>query len=138
MIVGFPGETTSDFKESLRFIEKIQFDNIFSFRYSKRKETAASRLPGAVDETEKQRRLYALQEKQRGITLSKNKLLEGTLQEVLVEGTGKRGGGQLTGRTTGNKVVNFPAKANLTGQSVMVRIIKGLQNSLLGDLVGIT
>jgi tRNA-2-methylthio-N6-dimethylallyladenosine synthase len=138
MIVGFPGETASDFEESIRLIEQIQFDNIFSFRYSKRQGTLASRLPGKVDETEKQRRLYALQEKQRGITLSKNRLLEGTIQEVLVEGTGKRRGGQLTGRTTQNKVVNFPAKANLKGQPVTVRIIEGFQNSLLGDLAGIT
>jgi tRNA-2-methylthio-N6-dimethylallyladenosine synthase len=138
IIVGFPGETATDFEESIRLIESIQFDNIFSFMYSERQGTSASRLQVKVDETEKKRRLYALQEKQRGITLSKNRLLEGTIQEVLVEGTGKRGGGQFTGRTTGNKVVNFPAKANLTGQSVMVRIIESFQNSLLGDLVGIT
>jgi len=135
IIVGFPGETESDFLESLRFIDEIQFDNIFSFRYSERIGTVASRLPDKVDESEKQQRLYALQERQRQITLSKNILLEGTTQEVLVEGPGKRGGAQLTGRTTGNKVVNLPAKADLKGQLVMVRIIEAFQNSLFGEMI---
>lgn len=135
MIVGFPGETESDFQDSLRLIEEIQFDNLFSFRYSERPRTSASQLPDKVEETEKQSRLYALQQRQREITLSKNRLLEGTTQEVLVEGPGKRGGEQLTGRTSGNKVVNFPAGANLKGRTVRVRIIEGFQNSLLGELV---
>jgi tRNA-2-methylthio-N6-dimethylallyladenosine synthase len=135
MIVGFPGERETDFEESLRLIEEIKFDNLFSFRYSERPRTAASRLPDRVDEGEKQRRLHALQERQREITMSKNRLLEGTTQEILVEGAGKRGGDQLTGRTSGNKVVNFPARADLKGRLVEVRIIEGFQNSLLGELV---
>jgi len=135
MIVGFPGETESDFKESLQLVDEIQFDNIFSFRYSERMRTVASRLPDKVDESEKQQRLYVLQERQRQITLSKNILLKGTSQEVLVEGPGKRGGAQLTGRTTGNKVVNFPAKSDLKGELVTVRIIEAFQNSLFGEMV---
>jgi tRNA-2-methylthio-N6-dimethylallyladenosine synthase len=136
VIVGFPGETMADFEQSLQLIDEIQFDNIFSFRYSERRRTLASRLPGRIDEGEKQRRLHALQERQREITLAKNRLLEGTMQEVLVEGRSKRAGKQLTGRTTGNKVVNFDAKAhNLKGEVVTVRIVEGLQNSLLGELV---
>ncbi len=135
IIVGFPGETESDFKESLQLVDEIQFDNIFSFRYSERMRTVASRLPDKVDESEKQQRLYVLQERQRQITLSKNILLKGTSQEVLVEGPGKRGGAQLTGRTTGNKVVNFPAKSDLKGELVTVRIIEAFQNSLFGEMV---
>ena len=138
IIVGFPGETASDFEQTLRLIEQIQFDNIFSFRYSERPGTLASRLPGQVAEHEKQKRLSTLQEKQRAITLQKNKMLEETVQEVLVEGSSKRVEGQLTGRTIGNKVVNFTAKDNLIGQSVRVRIVKGFQNSLLGELLDIT
>lgn len=135
VMVGFPGETQADFEETLGLIDEIQFDNIFSFRYSERKRTVASRLPGQVDEHEKQRRLHVLQDRQRQITLAKNRLLEGTVQEVLVEGRSKRAGEQLTGRTTGNKVVNFKAKANLKGQLTTVRIVEGFQNSLLGELV---
>jgi len=135
MIVGFPGETEKDFKDSLSLIDEIEFDNVFSFKYSERPETMALQLPGKIGEKEKQRRLSILQEIQREITLSKNKFHEGTIQEILVEGPGKRGDGQLTGRTLGNKVVNFSARTDLKGQLVKVKIVKGFQNSLLGELV---
>ena len=134
MIVGFPGETEEDFECSLSLIEEVKFDNLFSFKYSDRPGTKALQLPGRIGEKEKQRRLSILQERQREITLLKNKLLEGTIQEILVEGPGKRGDDQLTGRTLGNKVVNFSSKINLKGQLVKVNIIKGFQNSLLGEL----
>ncbi|MFW6147404.1 MAG: tRNA (N6-isopentenyl adenosine(37)-C2)-methylthiotransferase MiaB [Thermodesulfobacteriota bacterium] len=134
VIVGFPGETASDFEQTLRLLDEIQFDSIFSFRYSERNRTLASRFPNKVDEREKQRRLHTLQLKQREITLRKNKLLEGKIQHVLVEGRSRRSEEQLTGRTTGNKVVNFSAKASLNGQLVMTRIIEGFQNSLLGEV----
>ena len=135
LIVGFPGETEKDFEESLQLIDTIAFDNLFSFKYSERPKTKALQFPGKLDEKEKQRRLSILQEKQRKITLSKNTVMEGTIQEILVEGPGKKGNSQLTGRTSGNKVVNFFAKKNFKGQLVRVKIIKGFQNSLLGELV---
>jgi len=135
MIVGFPGEMEKDFEYSLRLIEEIEFDNLFSFKYSERPGTKALELPGKIGKKEKQRRLSILQERQRGITLSKNRLFEGTIQEILVEGPGKRGDDQLTGRTLGNKVVNFSARTNLKGQLLRVKILKGLQNSLLGELI---
>jgi len=135
LIVGFPGETEKDFDDSLQLIDTIEFDNLFSFKYSERPRTKALQLPGKLGEKEKQRRLSILQEKQRKITLSKNKLLEGTIQEILVEGPSKKRDGQLTGRTLGNKVVNFFAKKNFKGQLVRIKIIKGFQNSLLGELV---
>jgi len=135
LIVGFPGETEKDFDDSLQLIDRIEFDNLFSFKYSERPRTKALQLPGKLGEKEKQRRLSILQEKQRKITLSKNRLLEGTIQEILVEGPSKKRDGQLTGRTLGNKVVNFFAKKNFKGQLVRIKIIKGFQNSLLGELV---
>jgi tRNA-2-methylthio-N6-dimethylallyladenosine synthase len=91
LIVGFPGETEKDFEESLQLIDTIAFDNLFSFKYSERPKTKALQFPGKLDEKEKQRRLSILQEKQRKITLSKNTLMEGTIQEILVEGPGKKG-----------------------------------------------
>ena len=135
MIVGFPGERERDFEDSLTLIEEIKFDNLFSFMYSERPGIKALHLPARIGRNEKHTRLSVVQERQRGITLSKNKVLDGTIQEVLVEGPGKRGDDQLTGRTLGNKVVNFPARTNLKGQLVRVKIVKGLQNSLLGELV---
>lgn len=135
LIVGFPGETEKDFEDSLQLIERIEFDNLFSFKYSERPRTKALQLPGKLGEKEKQKRLSVLQERQREITLSKNRLLEGTIQEILVEGLSKKRDGQLTGRTLGNKVVNFFAVKNLKGHLVRVKIVKGFQNSLLGELV---
>jgi tRNA-2-methylthio-N6-dimethylallyladenosine synthase len=93
-------------------------------------------LPGKIGNTEKQRRLFLLQQTQKEITLSKNKSLEGTIQEVLVEGPGKRGDHQLSGRTPGNKVVNFFPPTHLRGELVRLKIIQGFQNSLLGEIVG--
>jgi len=135
VIVGFPGEDIKDFEDTLRLIGDVKFDNLFSFKYSERPGTRAMHLPEKVGAQEKQRRLTRLQDMQREITLSKNKLMEGTVQEILVEGPGKKGDRQLTGRTLGNKVVNFFAKKNFKGQLVRVKIIKGFQNSLLGELV---
>ena len=135
LIVGFPGETEKDFEDSLQLIEKIKFDNLFSFKYSERPGTKALQLPGKIGEKEKQRRLSILQERQREITLSKNKLFEGTIQEILVEGLCKKGDSQFTGRTLGYKVVNFSGRKNIKGQLVRVKIVKGFQNSLLGELI---
>ncbi len=135
IIVGFPGEREEDFEDSLRLINQINFDNLHSFKYSERPGIKASELPGKIGEEEKQRRLSILQDTQRGITLSKNKLTESSIQEILVEGPAKRGNSFLTGRTLGNKVVNFFAKEDLKGRLVKVKIVKGFQNSLLGELV---
>jgi tRNA-2-methylthio-N6-dimethylallyladenosine synthase len=137
MIVGFPGETEKDFQDSLNLIEEVKFDNLFSFRYSDRRGTKATRLPNKLGEREKQERLSLLQERQAQITLAKNKSLEGTVQTVLEEGPAKHGGEQRSGRTPGNKVVNYVSTTKLTGASVRIRVIKGLQNSLFGDFAGL-
>ena len=137
MIVGFPGETDKDFQDSLSLIEEVKFDNLFSFRYSDRRGTKATRLPNKVEEREKQERLSLLQERQRQITLAKNKSLEGTVQTVLEEGPAKHGGEQRSGRTPGNKVVNYVSRTNLTGASVRIKVIKGFQNSLFAEFVGL-
>ncbi|UCH06834.1 MAG: tRNA (N6-isopentenyl adenosine(37)-C2)-methylthiotransferase MiaB [Deltaproteobacteria bacterium] len=137
MIVGFPGETEKDFQDSLSLIEEVEFDNLFSFRYSDRRGTKATRLPNKVAEGEKQERLSLLQERQRKITLAKNKSLEGTTQTVLEEGPAKHGGEHRSGRTPGNKILNYVSTTDLTGASVRVKVLKGLQNSLFGEFVGI-
>lgn len=137
MIVGFPGETEKDFQDSLSLIEEVEFDNLFSFRYSDRRGTKATRLPNKVAEGEKQERLSLLQERQRQITLAKNKSLEGTTQTVLEEGPAKHGGEQRSGRTPGNKILNYVSTTDLTGASVRVKVLKGFQNSLFGEFVGL-
>jgi len=137
MIVGFPGETEKDFQDSLNLIKEVGFDNLFSFRYSDRRGTQATRLPNKVGEAEKQERLSLLQERQGQITLAKNKSLEGTVQTVLEEGPAKHGGEQRSGRTPANKVVNYVSTTNFTGASVRIKVIKGFQNSLFGEFVGL-
>ena len=133
-IVGFPGEREEDFEDTLRLIEEVEFDGLFSFKYSPRKGTRASRWVDDVPPEEKQRRLEALQALQRSITLKKNRDLEGKVMEVLVEGKGK-GEGQMMGRTRCFRVVNFPGEESMVGKLLRVKITEGLQNSLRGEPV---
>jgi tRNA-2-methylthio-N6-dimethylallyladenosine synthase len=134
VMVGFPGETEDDFQRTLDLIEKVQFDSLFSFKYSDRKGTLAEKMGGKIEESEKTRRLAILQSLQKGITLKRNKQLENTEVEVLVEGNSKLGG-QLSGRTISNKVVNFKSGVGNIGQLVKVKINNGFLNSLRGKIV---
>jgi tRNA-2-methylthio-N6-dimethylallyladenosine synthase len=131
VMVGFPQESDVDFQMTLDLIEKIEFDNLYSFKYSDRKGTLAEKMEGKIDDPEKSLRLETLQRLQNRITLEKNRALEGMEFEVLVEGYSKRSG-QLTGRTTSNKVVNFPYNNNTIGGLVNVEIQHASANSLQG------
>jgi tRNA-2-methylthio-N6-dimethylallyladenosine synthase len=135
MIVGFPGETEEDFLKTLSLMEEVRYADLFSFIYSPRPETAASRLPDPAGREEKQERLNRLQNLQREMTLERNLSFVGTRQQVLVEGMSKRGD-QLAGRSSGNRMVNFAGDPQLIGTVVDVRIVKAYQNSLLGELAG--
>jgi tRNA-2-methylthio-N6-dimethylallyladenosine synthase len=134
VIVGFPGESEDDFKMTLDLLDKIEFDNLFSFKYSDRNGTAAAKMGEKISENIKLDRLNILQEKQKGITLKKNKFLEGKEIEVLVEGYSKKGG-QLTGRSPCNKVINFASENNLIGDLVNVIVKKAFINSLQASLI---
>ena len=134
VMVGFPGETKEDFEMTLDLIKAIEFDSLFSFKYSDRKGTLAEKLEQKIPEEEKSERLQILQEIQRDITLKKNRALEGETVEVLVEGRSAKGE-ELSGRTPTNKIVNFKGNHNLLGEIVKVSIHRGYQNSLAGELV---
>jgi tRNA-2-methylthio-N6-dimethylallyladenosine synthase len=134
VIVGFPGETEDDFKMTLELIDKIEFDNLFSFMYSDRKGTIAEKMEDKILEEIKLNRLTILQEKQKNITLEKNKRLEGKTEEILVDGFSKKGM-QLTGRTGSNKIVNFNSNINIIGTLTKVIIEKSYANSLQGVLI---
>jgi len=136
VMVGFPGETEQDFELTLDLIRKIEFDNLFSFKYSDREGTQAARMQGKIPEEEKLARLTRLQELQRGITLQKNKGLIGKNVEVLVEGVSKKGRA-LTGRTNTNKVVNFSNDDRQNKALVNVTIKRASFNSLWGELTSI-
>lgn len=129
-IVGFPGETEEDFEGTMALIEKVRFDGLFSFCYSPRRNTAASRLPDEVDQEVAHTRLLRLQAAQKVITWKKNRELEGSTVEVLVEGRSKNSPEDLTGRTRTNKVVNFGVAEEMVGRLAYVEVVKGHANSL--------
>ena len=134
IIVGFPGETDTDFDATMELINTVRFDNIFSFMYSQRPGTHASGLAAQVDPDTKARRLKVLQERQREITAEKSLELVGSVKEVLVEGRSKSDPGESSGRTSCNRIVNFPAAAGLNGAIVEVTITQAYPNSLRGEL----
>lgn len=135
-IVGFPGETDKDFSLTMEAIEKICFDGIFAFKYSKRPYTRALNMDSHIEESIKGVRLSKLLKRQDEITYEKNLILEGKTVEILVEGQSETNKEMLTGRTRTNKIVNFPAKNNdLTGSLVYVKIIKSKRHSLYGEVL---
>lgn len=129
VMVGFPGESEEDFEMTLDLIRQVQFDNLFSFKYSDRKGTLADKMANKVVETEKLRRLEILQELQKQITHSRNKKLNGMRMEVLIEGQSKKGG-QWSGRTGSNKIVNLTSNNCSIGDIVNVQIKECFFNSL--------
>lgn len=136
IIVGFPGETERDFEETLKLLDEVEYDSIFSFKYSQRPNTPALLLEDQVPEDEKGRRLTILQEKQRGIQLRRNSDMIGNVEEVMVEGFNKATG-QWIGRTSQNKTLNFLA-AQSSGESMVgsylpVRVTRAGPNSLVGE-----
>jgi tRNA-2-methylthio-N6-dimethylallyladenosine synthase len=136
IIVGFPGETEEDFQQTLDLLDEVQYDSLFSFKYSPRPNTSALALGDRVAEEEKQRRLVILQEKQRAIQIRRNAELIGGIQEVLVEGR-NQALGQWIGRTSDNKTLNFthpdPGEESLLGQYLPVRVTRSGPNSLVGE-----
>ena len=134
IIVGFPGETEEDFQQTLDLLDEVQYDSLFSFKYSPRPNTAALARADQVPEEEKQRRLVILQEKQRSIQIRRNAELIGTIQEVMVEGR-NQALGQWIGRTSDNRTLNFthPQTEGLSGQYMQVRVTRSGPNSLVGE-----
>jgi tRNA-2-methylthio-N6-dimethylallyladenosine synthase len=136
VIVGFPGETSEDFQQTLSLLDEVEYDSIFSFKYSPRPGTPAAGLTGALPEEIKSERLTILQERQRGIQIRRNAALVGSEQEVLIEGRNEPLG-QWIGRTSQNRVVNFTvpegaADGQAPGAYCWVRVTRSGPNSLVG------
>ena len=137
IICGFPGETEADFDATLALLDEVEYDSVFSFKYSRRPNTAALALGDHISEDEKGRRLAILQEHQRNIQIRRNADFVGTTEECLVEGFNKATG-QWIGRTSQNKTLNFlrpSPEHDLTGQYVEVRVTRAGPNSLAGEAV---
>jgi tRNA-2-methylthio-N6-dimethylallyladenosine synthase len=145
MIVGFPGETAADFDETLSLTEAAQYHSMFSFKYSPRPNTLASkRMPDDVSAGDKTARIVALQELQRSIQTRLHEQAVGTEVEVLVDSVSRRRHQELSGRTSGNTVVNLPVPADTSsedaaagwiGRTVTVRITRSGPHSLSGEAV---
>jgi tRNA-2-methylthio-N6-dimethylallyladenosine synthase len=139
MIVGFPGESEEDFADTLSLVEAVGFHSMFSFKYSERPGTLAEkRLPDDVPEGEKDRRLGLLQELQKGIQSRLHAEAVGTTVGVLVDSVSRRRATELSGRTTGNTVVNFPGDASALGSIVEVEIERSGPHSLWGRARSLT
>jgi tRNA-2-methylthio-N6-dimethylallyladenosine synthase len=135
IIVGFPGETESDFEESLTLLDAVGYDGVYAFAYSPRPNTSASSMPDAIPESEKSRRLAVLQDRQRQIQIERNRKLVGAEFELLVD-THHAARGQWAGRSTSNLIVNFTSpRQNLLGEYLQVRINRAAPFSLVGEQV---
>lgn len=132
MIIGFCGETKEDFQKTLNLMKKVRFDNLFSFMYSPRPGTKAAKLPDDVSLEIKKERLEILQTLQKEITLEKNKALVGQVTEVMVVGNSRGGPDRRFGRTDCFRVVHFDYPDAVPGDLVMVKIVEGHQNALVG------
>lgn len=133
MIVGFPGEKEEDFQASLEALGVIEFDEMFSFKYSDRPGTKAASLSEKVPEEISERRLKELQAYQKKITQQKNQAYEGKIVEVLVEGRSKNCPEESTGRTRTNRIANFPG-IFAPGSLVKVKIVQAYAHSLRGEV----
>lgn len=135
IIVGFCGETDEDFQETMRLVEEVGYDSMFSFKYSQRPNTPALALTDHVPEEEKGRRLAMLQEKQRGIQMRRNSAYIGERHQVMAEYF-NQATGQWVGRTAQNKTLNFllgSLPALSPGQYLDVLVTRSGPNSLAGE-----
>jgi tRNA-2-methylthio-N6-dimethylallyladenosine synthase len=135
VITGFPGETETDFAETLSLLEVAQYDGVYAFQYSPRPNTASLHMEDAVPEHEKARRLAALQDRQREIQMVRNEELIGEAFEVLVDGVSRKPG-QWSGHSSSNRILNFTSpQPELLGQYVQVRVTGAAPYSLVGEQV---
>ncbi|EOZ5528491.1 MULTISPECIES: tRNA (N6-isopentenyl adenosine(37)-C2)-methylthiotransferase MiaB [Vibrio] len=134
-IVGFPGESDSDFQATMKLIRDVDFDMSFSFIFSPRPGTPAADYPCDVSEETKKERLYELQQQINSQAMRYSRLMLDTEQRILVEGPSKKNLMELRGRTENNRVVNFEGSPDLIGQFVDVKIVDVFSNSLRGELI---
>lgn len=134
-IVGFPGETEEDFQKTMKLIRDVNFDQSFSFVYSRRPGTPAADLEDTTSKEEKLNRLHRLQaqinEQAKAISMA----MLGSTQRILVESLSRKSDTELMGRTENNRIINFPGQARLIGQIIDVRVTDVLTNTLRGEII---
>ncbi len=132
VIVGFPTETNEDFEETLDMLRKVEFDNIFSFIYSRREGTPAAKLDFVLTNEEIHKNFNRLLEVQNAISKRKNEEYLGRVEEVLVDGASKNNPDVLSGRCGSSKIVNFKGDKSLIGKYINVKITEAHTWSLNG------
>jgi tRNA-2-methylthio-N6-dimethylallyladenosine synthase len=135
IIVGFPGETEEQFQDTLSLVEQVRYDGAYTFVYSPRAGTPATRLPDDVSEEEKKKRLHRLNEVQDRISFEQNQKLLGQVLEVLVEGESKTNKDVLQARTESNKLVHIEGSKELIGQLIHVKITDAKTWYLRGEVL---
>ena len=133
IIVGFPGETEEDFRQTIELVEQCHFDSLYIFKYSKRTGTPAASLPNSVPEQEQKIRFLELERVHKAIQEQIYRDYVGRTLSVLVERKSSRSESDLVGHSTCHKVVNFPGSSNLEGEVVDVTVTEAKTNSLYGS-----
>ncbi len=131
VIVGFPGETEEEFEDTIKMIETVGYDALFTFIYSPRPGTPAAKMPDPTTKQEKNRRFDRLCDTQNRISAERHRTYVGKSYRVLVDG---KDGDQLTSRTEGGRLVRFAGPDELIGQFCTVRITESTTWSLVGAL----
>ena len=134
-IVGFPGETEDDFLKTIDLIKDIEFDQSYSFIYSKRPGTPAASLEDNTPYSVKKERLKFLQETINSLSKNRSKSIIGEKAEVLIEGVSSKFENMVTGRTTNNKIVNIPGHNKLVGELLNIQITDFNNKSLKGEIL---
>ena len=135
LIVGFPGETEDDFEETLGMVDRVGYDNVFVFRYSRRPGTPAAAMADQVPDEVKAHRNGRLLEVAERVATERSRRLLGKTLDVLVDGVSKKHASELSGRTRCNRVVNFDGQGRVSvGDVTRVRVTEVLSHSLRGTL----
>ena len=134
-IIGFPGETEDDFLKTIELIKEIDYDQSYSFIYSKRPGTPAASLSDNISMKVKKDRLSFLQETINTLSKNKSKNILGKQVEVLVEGTSSKYSNMVLGRTKNNKVINIPGSKDMIGKILKIEITELNNKSLKGELL---
>ena len=137
-IVGYPGETDDDFKQTLNLVEELRFDGGYSFIYSPRPGTPAMYEKDNTDDDVKKERLQTLQQLLKYTNREYARKILGTEEEILVEGFSVRNKNELFGRTSANKVVNFSGLPNLIGKFVNVEVTELRSSTLRGKFLNLS
>lgn len=135
IIVGFPGETDEEFEDTLDVVEKVKFEQVYMFIYSRRVGTPGDRMENQVPEEQKHKRFDKLKALVESQIEENNQKYVGTMQKILVEGTSKNNEEMLTGRTDSNKVVIFEGDKNLIGNMAELKIVSEHMWYLKGKII---